>query len=414
MTQASCRRPPLQVSEYKRYGRQLILPEFGVGAQLSLKAARVLVVGAGGLGCPAVQYLAAAGVGHLTVVDADDIETSNLARQVLHTDARVGVNKAESVREAVLTLNPHVEVAPVRDAVTAQNVRGLVRAHDVVLDCTDNVMTRYLLSDAAVLCGTPVVSAAAQGLEGHITVLHKDLGDGCRGPCYRCLFPSAPRPEHTTSCDDGGILGVVTGLVGTMQAAETIKLLAHMPGSQAAPTMVFVAPFSAPPFRSVRLRGRQASCRACGDGSVSAPVCVDAEDYRTFCGLDADAPAGDVPQWPAAALRAGIPPPRILLDVRPAHEYAITALPASLNVPVDRIRADPSAVLTALPGMDVDEGVQQVLVLCRRGQDSRAAARLLQAAEAQSRIPGRRRRAFMNVTGGLEAYARANPLFPMY
>ncbi|WFC97653.1 hypothetical protein MYAM1_000372 [Malassezia yamatoensis] len=373
----------LSAEEFSRYSRQLLLPGFGVNAQTALKDARVLIVGAGGLGCPAAQYLAAGGVGHLTIVDADVVETSNLSRQILHTDERVGMNKAQSIVTAI------------------QNARDLTASHDLVLDCTDNVMTRYLISDAAVLADRQVVSGAAQGYEGQLIVLHKNLGD-IRGPCYRCLFPEAPKPQHTQSCDDGGILGSVTGLIGTLQAIEAIKLLTGV-GEATQPTILFATPFGTQPFRSVRVRPIQTKrCRACGDpSSVDKISDLTKEDYRLFCNLTAPR------SFPVRSEDVGILDLRrlpegdaLVVDVRPPHEYAITALSDSQNLSIDQVRANAGNAIKTLPGK------QPVLVVCRSGNDSREAVHLLQSADPS--------RVFANVTGGLRSYARYNPSFKMY
>lgn len=263
-------------------------------------------------------------------------------------------------------------------------------------------MTRYLISDAAVLAGKQVVSGAAQGYDGQLVVLHKDEGEK-RGPCYRCLFPEAPRPEHTQSCDDGGVLGTVTGLIGTLQAIETIKLLTHV-GEATPPTMLFASPFSATPFRNVRIRPRQVKrCRICGDPAWVRDRITDltAEDYTSFCRLTAppqfDVRSEDVGILEARRLAEG---DALVVDVRPPHEFAITALDASRNLPIEAVRADPSAAAASLPPK------QPVLIVCRAGNDSREAVHLLQAADPT--------RAYANVGGGLRAHARRDPTFKMY
>ncbi|PKI85671.1 Uba4p [Malassezia vespertilionis] len=393
----------LQVEEVARYSRQLILPGFGVQAQTKLKHAKVLVIGAGGLGCPSVQYLAAGGVGHITVVDADSVESSNLARQILHTDSRVGMNKAASIAAAVSVLNPFVHVTTEERMLTRTNAVALLAAHDIALDCTDNVMTRYLISDAAVLAGKQVVSGAAQGYDGQMVVLNKVCGEGVRGPCYRCLFPHAPKPDHTANCDDGGILGAVTGLVGTMQALEAIKLLTGL-GEATQPTLTFVSPFSTPQFRAVRVRPRQAkTCRACGDPALVPDkiAALDTQDYSTFCGL-ARKPQilPPIPRVLPAALQAAIEERYpLIVDVRPAQHFCITAVPNSHNIPIEQVRQDAAGALASI-------NATRILVVCRRGNDSQEAVRLFQSAAPD--------REFADVIGGLQSYAQFEPTFPMY
>ncbi|WFD26955.1 hypothetical protein MNAN1_001944 [Malassezia nana] len=389
--------------ELARYSRQLILPHFGAEGQLALKRARVLVIGGGGLGCPAVQYLASAGVGTLptlttgwiTVMDADTVETSNLARQILHTDERVGMNKAASIAAAIKLLHPGVHIEAVACAFRADNALTYIQQHDVVLDCTDNVITRYLISDAGVLAGKPIVSGAAQGYEGQLIVLHRPLPHGQRGPCYRCLFPEAPRPEHTQSCDDGGVLGCVTGIVGTWQALETIKLLTGL--GDPTPQLLFFTPMDMPAARCVRVRPRQIrTCRACGDADqVSHKIVhLPQENYVTFCGSQ-KAPIV-VPSVPVSELKTT---DALVVDVRPPHEFAITSLPGSLNMHWDTMRRD-------IPGsralITSEARGRPIYVVCRRGNDSRAAVQQLDLPQC------------FNVTGGLRAFAQYDTSFPMY
>jgi molybdopterin/thiamine biosynthesis adenylyltransferase/rhodanese-related sulfurtransferase len=211
----------LTPQEIARYQRQLSLPEFGPGAQERLKSASVLVIGAGGLGCPALLYLAAAGVGRITIVDPDSVDTSNLQRQVLYTEADHGRNKAEAAADRLRSLNPmiRIDAHPVR--FDRSNALDLVRSCDLVVDGTDNFPTRYLVNDACAIAGRPFVYGAIQGFEGHVSVFN--LGGG---PTYRCLFPEPPPPGTAPSCAEAGVLGAVTGLIGTAQACEAIKVLA--------------------------------------------------------------------------------------------------------------------------------------------------------------------------------------------
>lgn len=207
-----------------------------------------------------------------------------------------------------------------------ENAVSLVEAHDLVLDCTDNVLTRYLISDAGVLADKPILSGAAQGYEGQLITLHQSLGGEQRGPCYRCLFPQSPRPEHTQSCDDGGILGCVTGLVGTWQAMEAIKVLTGL--GDKTPNMLFFTPMSIPQVRSVRVRPRQVrTCRACGGPDVPEKITdLTRENYITFCGITEV--VDDVPSVEAQALQR---PDVLVVDVRPWQEYELTHLPMSMR-----------------------------------------------------------------------------------
>lgn len=213
----------LSLGEYQRYGRQLVLDGFGLPAQCKLKGASVAVVGAGGLGCPALQYLAAAGVGRLGIIDHDVVEFSNLQRQVLHNENTANMNmpKAESAALALRKINSSIKLDVHCAQLESSNARSLLEGYDVILDCTDNAPTRYLISDTAVALGVPLVSGAALGFDGQLCVYNL----GADGPCYRCLFPAPPTPTSVRSCSEAGVLGVVTGTIGTLQALEAIKII---------------------------------------------------------------------------------------------------------------------------------------------------------------------------------------------
>ncbi|PWN33805.1 uncharacterized protein FA14DRAFT_124304 [Meira miltonrushii] len=403
----------MSLGEYSRYGRQMILPSMGLPGQLKLRKSRVLVIGAGGLGCPSIQYLVAAGVGHITVLDHDTVEKSNLARQILHTDDRVGMNKAVSVSIASKIINPFVHVEPVQTSLSVENAVPLIKTHDIVLDCTDNVLTRYLISDAAVKCGRQVVSGAAQGFDGQLVVLHKDLRPAepvPRGPCYRCLFPKAPKPEEVTDCEDGGVLGTITGLVGTMQAFETIKLLTGIgdddEDDKGRPIvgMTLVSPLSFPPSRSVRLRPRRiTTCRACGD-----PEQMQADlNYIAFCGLTNGRTLDGFDEITTSnfAKLNGRPQSKAhIIDVRPKVEFEIAQLPNTTNIPFRQIDSDPKKWYTdILKSIGNTQDDHQVYVLCRRGNDSRLAS------DKQAKIR------FTNITGGLRAWSNeVDKNFPVY
>jgi molybdopterin/thiamine biosynthesis adenylyltransferase/rhodanese-related sulfurtransferase len=208
----------------ERYGRHLLMPEVGEAGQLKLGASKVLLLGAGGLGSPAALYLAAAGVGRLGIVDHDVVDRSNLQRQILHSDDRVGTSKVESARRTLLALNPAIEVRAIEARVDSSNVEELFRGYDVVVDGTDNFPTRYLVNDACLRLGLPNVHGSIYRFEGQVSVFWPAY-PGRRGPCYRCLFPAPPPPELAPSCAEAGVLGVLPGVIGTLEAIETIKLL---------------------------------------------------------------------------------------------------------------------------------------------------------------------------------------------
>lgn len=412
---------PMSLPEYARYGRQMILPDFGLPGQLRLRRAKVLVVGAGGLGCPAIQYLAAAGVGQITMLDHDVVEPSNLARQILHSDATVGLPKAVSAANAAKLINPYIEAVPLSQALSAANARQMMSGQDLVLDCTDNPLTRYLISDAAVLEGVEVVSGAAQGYDGQLVVLHKRIKPECagpkvssssssdlRGPCYRCLFPKAPRPDEVTNCEDGGVLGGITGLVGTMQALEAVKILAGI-GEATPPLLTLISPLTGTPFRSVKIRPRRlATCRSCGDASqVPEPMItnLETEDYASFCGLNAPSSAeGSLPRTRAKAMDSKA----LIVDVRPTVEYGIAKLDDSLNLPIQQLLKDPKTSWEKIHAAQQKAAARSVLVVCKKGNDSQLAVKAL--LESQKELEQQRRQQEEEAEKVAETNAQTDPL----
>ncbi|TID26904.1 hypothetical protein E6O75_ATG01397 [Venturia nashicola] len=330
-TEESPNKWPLTQEEYKRYGRQLIMPEVGLQGQLRLKAAKVLIVGCGGLGCPAALYLAGAGVGTIGLVDGDTVEESNLHRQVLHNERRIGWAKVDSAMQGLKAyvhyflrnarlflrtgtiadqiedrLNSAVTVVPHKTRLEPQNALHIFAAYDVVLDCTDTPASRYLISDTCVLLGKPLVSASALRTEGQLMVLNypsRPAGDPGGGPCYRCVFPKPPPPETVTSCGDGGILGPVVGIMGLLQSLEAIKVItagatmgdmnnstisaSFAESSLSPPSLLLFSAYSSPQFRSIKLRTRKITCAACSSqATITANAFTSGSmDYIQFCGL---------------------------------------------------------------------------------------------------------------------------------
>ncbi|CAA9354578.1 MAG: Molybdopterin-synthase adenylyltransferase, partial [uncultured Gemmatimonadaceae bacterium] len=276
----------LSAPELQRYSRHLTLPNVGLEGQERLKGARVLLVGAGGLGSPAALYLAAAGVGQLGVVDADTVDTSNLQRQVLHGSEDVGRRKVDSAHRRIASLNPFVHVERYAERLTAANAMQIMRGYDVVVDGTDNFQTRYLTNDACVLLGIPNVYGSVLRFEGQASVFATP-----DGPCYRCLFREPPPPGAVPGCEEGGVLGVLPGLVGTIQATEAIKLVLGV-GETLAGRLLLVDALRMS-FRTIALR-RDPACPACGTREIRELI-----DYDAFCGV---APAGGAaPAGPAGA-----------------------------------------------------------------------------------------------------------------
>ena len=266
----------LDAQQTDRYSRHIAIPEVGLGGQRKLLESRVLMLGAGGLGSPAAMYLAAAGVGTIGIVDDDVVERSNLQRQLLHGESRIGVAKAESASRTIAELNPDVDVVQIRERMTAANALSILDAGwDVIVDGTDNLPTRYLINDASVLRRIPVVHGSIYRFEGQVTVFHP-----FEGPCYRCLYPQPPPPELAPSCAEGGVLGVLPGIVGSLQAVETIKLLLGIGTTLAGRLLMYDALETS--FTTLKL-ARDAACPSCGTGDRLSELI----DYEAFCALPA-------------------------------------------------------------------------------------------------------------------------------
>ena len=354
--------PDLSRDEISRYARHLIIPDVGIDGQKRLKAARVLLVGAGGLGSPLALYLAAAGVGHIGLVDFDVVDVTNLQRQILHGTKDVGRSKLASARERIADINPFVELTTYETALTSKNALGIIEKYDLVVDGTDNFPTRYLVNDACVMLGKPNVYGSVFRFEGQASVFStKD------GPCYRCLFPEPPPPGTVPSCAEGGVLGVLPGLIGTIQATEAIKLILGI-GEPLVGRLLLVDALGAQ-FRTVKVR-KNPACPACGTHEITELI-----DYDEFCGMKPEAgsrkPEDTMPEITplelAERLRAG---DIDLIDVREPHEWDIAHIPGARLIPLGNLPA-------AVPSLD---RTRDIVVQCRSGARSGRAVRLLQAA----------------------------------
>jgi molybdopterin/thiamine biosynthesis adenylyltransferase/rhodanese-related sulfurtransferase len=354
--------PTLTTDEIQRYARHLILPDVGMDGQARLKAARVLVVGAGGLGSPVALYLAAAGVGTLGVVDFDVVDVSNLQRQILHGTADVGRSKLESARARLLDVNPFVRVETHETRLTSANALEIIGGYDIVVDGTDNFATRYLSNDACVLLGKPNVYGSIFRFEGQASVF--GLPDG---PCYRCLFPEPPPPGSVPSCAEGGVFGVLPGIVGTIQATETIKLILGI-GETLSGRLLLIDALSMQ-FRAMTLR-KDPSCPACGTRTIKALI-----DYDEFCGTPGADEAHDVdhvveitPSELAARL-ARADGSFDLIDVREPYEWAIAHIDGARLIPLAQIPASLSTL----------DKSREIVVMCRSGVRSADATRFMQS-----------------------------------
>ncbi|HEX9346979.1 MAG TPA: molybdopterin-synthase adenylyltransferase MoeB [Gemmatimonadales bacterium] len=379
----------LAQAELVRYSRHLILPDVGVPGQEKLKAARVLLIGAGGLGSPAALYLAAAGVGTLGIVDFDNVDVTNLQRQILHGTKDVGRPKLQSARERIADVNPHVRLETYETALTSKNALDIFSGYDIVVDGTDNFATRYLVNDACVLQGKPNVYGSIFRFEGQASVFA--LPDG---PCYRCLFPEPPPPGLVPSCAEGGVLGVLPGLVGTIQATEAIKLIVGV-GEPLAGRLLLIDTLGMQ-FRTVNVR-KDPTCPACGTHEIQALI-----DYEQFCGVrtaeaEPRALGGFVEVTPRELQgRLSRGEELQLIDVREQFEWDIARIPGARLVP-----------LATLPEVaeTLDHG-REIVVYCKGGSRSRAAAsHLVDAGFAR----------VANLSGGILRWqAEVDPTLPRY
>jgi sulfur-carrier protein adenylyltransferase/sulfurtransferase len=354
--------PELSNDEIQRYSRHLILPEVGLDGQRRLKAGKVLCIGAGGLGSPAALYLAAAGVGTLGLVDFDAVDMSNLQRQILHSTPDVGRSKLQSAKERLTALNPEVRVTTYETRLTSANALELFRGYDVILDGTDNFATRYLVNDACVILGIPNAYGSIFRFEGQASVFATK-----GGPCYRCLYPEPPPPGLVPSCAEGGVLGVLPGVIGTIQATESIKLILGAGSTLVGRLLLYDA--WAMRFRELKLR-RDPECPVCGDN----PTITQLIDYEEFCGVrPAPASSGPgVPETTVEELKAKIDAkaPIYLLDVREPHEYQIARIPGSTLIPLGQLGGRYGELPAASEG-------REVIVHCKSGVRSAKAVNLL-------------------------------------
>jgi adenylyltransferase/sulfurtransferase len=370
----------------------MVMPEFGAAGQARLKRGSVLVIGAGGLSCPALQYLAAAGVGKIGIVEADEVELSNLHRQILYHRDQVGRQKAPSARETLRRINPHVEVCLHPERFTVSNAQELTEAYDVILDGTDNFPTRYLSNDVAVLLGKPNVYGSVLRFQGQVTVFDPAGG----GPCYRCMMPEPPPAGSIPNCAEGGVLGVMPGIMGSLQALEVIKLLTGL--GEPLRGRLLVLEGLGLRWREIRLR-RDPRCPVCGEAPrIKTLGDFDYAALERLCRVDPGPTSAEGVS--ATQLRRMMDEGQdfLLLDVRSPGEYAICRLPGSRNIPLDALR---EALETGQ--LDPEE---PVIVHCKSG------ARSAQAVDLLKNAGFRRVRDF---SGGTDGWAgEIDPAMPRY
>jgi molybdopterin/thiamine biosynthesis adenylyltransferase/rhodanese-related sulfurtransferase len=387
--------PELSRLEIARYGRQLILPDVGVAGQQRLKRGRVLIVGAGGLGSPVALYLAAAGVGTIGLADFDAVDLSNLHRQILHGTPDVGRSKLASASDRLAAVNPEVEIRLHDGSLTSANAFDVMRDYDVVVDGTDNFPTRYLINDACVLLGKPNAFGAIFRFEGQASVFAAPAG-----PCYRCLYPEPPPPGLVPSCAEAGVLGVLPGLIGTIQATETIKLLVGIGESLVGRLLIYDALRLR--FQELALR-KDPECPVCG----THPTIRELIDYDAFCGLGTASVRDDRPLAGSGSLDFNVSPAElksrldrgdapVLLDVREPQEYQIARLPGGVRIPLGELAARQGE-------LDPDA---EIVAYCHHGIRSANATAYLRSAG----FPRAR-----NLVGGIDAWSlKIDPAVPRY
>lgn len=373
--------PELSRAEILRYSRHLLIPEVGLEGQRKLKAASALVIGTGGLGSPVALYLAAAGVGRIGLVDYDVVDSSNLQRQVIHGTSTVGKLKVESARDRLLDLNPDVQVDVYNEPFTSENAMRIAKDYDVLIDGTDNFPTRYLTNDVSVFLGKPNVYASIYRFDGQLSVF-----DARVGPCYRCLFPEPPPPGLVPSCAEGGVLGVLPGTMGTLQATEALKVLLGIGTPLSGRLLLFNALDTS--FDYVKLK-KNPKCRVCGPNADVKELI----DYEEFCGV----PGHDHEDEGSAGSGWDITAPELaervkhnhltLVDVREPHELDISRLPDATNIPLGQLAARLSEL----------DSAQEMVLFCKSGSRSARALELLVSAGFKK---------VKNLKGGINAWAR--------
>jgi sulfur-carrier protein adenylyltransferase/sulfurtransferase len=381
--------PGLTREEILRYSRHLLIPEVGLEGQRKLKGSSALVIGTGGLGSPVALYLAAAGVGRIGLVDYDVVDSSNLQRQIIHGTDTIGVLKVESARDRIQDLNPDIDVDVYNEPFTSENAMRIAADYDIIIDGTDNFPTRYLTNDVSVFLGKPNVYGSIFRFDGQASVFYAE-----EGPCYRCLFPEPPPPGLVPSCAEGGVLGVLPGTIGTIQATEALKLLLGIGSPLTGKLLLYNALDMT--FDFVTLK-KNPKCRVCGpDADIKELI-----DYEEFCGV----PGHDHDEGSAGA-DWDITAPELserlqhnhlkLLDVREPHELEISALPNAVNIPLGGLAAHLSEL----------DSAEDMVIFCKSGTRSARALELLVSAGFKK---------VKNLKGGINAWAQeVDKSLPIY
>jgi sulfur-carrier protein adenylyltransferase/sulfurtransferase len=388
-TATATERVQLSKDEILRYSRHLIMPEVGMEGQLKLKQAKVLCIGAGGLGSPLALYLAAAGVGKMGIVEYDTVDFTNLQRQVIHGTSDVGRTKLQSARETLLEINPNVEIEGFETRLSSDNALDIFRDYDIIADGTDNFPTRYLVNDACVLLGKPNAYASIFRFEGQASIFWAE-----QGPCYRCLYPEPPPPGLVPSCAEGGVLGVLPGIMGCIQAMETIKLILGRGDSLVGRLLLFDA--LAMKFRELKLR-KNPDCPICGTNRTITKLI----DYEQFCGIrgeEHEPVFNGIPEITPAEVKKKMDAhePFVLIDVREPHEYQICSIPGSKLIPLGEVAKRMSEL----------DSADEIVVHCKSGMRSAKAVDFLLKSGF---------RKIHNMKGGILAWSdQVDPSVPKY
>ncbi len=374
----------LSKEEIYRYSRHLLIPEVGIKGQRKLKASSVLIVGTGGLGSPISLYLTAAGVGRIGLVDYDVVDESNLQRQIVHATSTIEIPKVESAKARLLEINPYIEIETYNTLLNKENVFEIIKDYDIIIDGTDNFHTRYLLNDAAFFTNKPLIYGSIFRFDGQVTVF-----EAKKGPCYRCLYPVPPPPGTVPSCAEGGVLGVLPGVIGAIQATEAIKLIVVIGESLIVKLLLYDALNLE--FRILKIR-KDPKCPLCGEN----PTLYELIDYEDFCGREFKPELTEYdlsPQEVKKLLeeRRNI----VILDIRNPHEWEICALPNSLFIPLDDLPEKMKELDTT----------KEYVVICKEGKRSYQALEILLGAGFKVK----------HLRGGLKGYAKeVDPEMPIY
>lgn len=423
----------LNRDDIERFSRQMLCEELGASGTEKLRRAKVLVVGAGGLGSTVCLYLAAAGIGHISIVDFDVVERSNLHRQVIHNEYRIDLPKAWSAKLSCMALNPNASIDAVLERFDVNNAEALARAHDVIVDASDNVAARYLINDAAVLCRKPLVSGSAMRWEGQLTVYHHGPGT----PCYRCVFPKAPPANVVGSCNDSGVVGPVPGTVGCLQALEVVKLLGGCGELLAGRMLLWNGRLAT--FKTIKLRPQSSGCEVCGNSpAIVSPLSeIHRDEYVVTACTRPEAALPETARATPSELHAAVENMSdsasrvVVVDVRDTVQYDMCHLSQSISIPLLSFRGlscdEQWAILSdrvhsvLTPAVSESRDDVTVFVVCRRGLASSEAVRLWLLAQESKEAkpvgssPPQCPLRIRNVDGGLNRYAmEANKRFPFY